>query len=167
MSVISNTMKRRISTRTVFADAKPLISSAISWNQGDLLYLDTTNHLIKAMTVETQSATFLGIAPVKITSGKYPAAYLSDVDASVGIPSIPGPEYGSVYQLRLKAGDAIVPGQKVYMDTTSYTDIGAAQGVTVTVGTQPVGVYQGKALTAATGGTDIEVLIGQQYQVGV
>jgi len=101
------------------------LSSAISFNQGDLLYLDTTAHLVKKITVETQSATFLGVAPVTIVSGKYPSAYNTDVDASVGIPAVPGPEYGSVYECLLKAGDAIVPGQKVYADPAT-----AGNGVT-------------------------------------
>lgn len=162
MSVTSNTMRQRVSTRTLFPNARALIDSTISFTQGDLLYLDTTNHLIKKITVETQSATFLGVAPVTISSGKYAAAYLSDVDSSVGIPAIPGPEYGSTYTCKLKAGDAITPGALVYADPGT-----AGNGVTVTTGTEAVGVYQGKALTAATGGTDIEVLIMQCYVPGV
>lgn len=162
MAVQSNTMQLNVSTRSLFPNAHALISSAISFVQGDLLYLDTTAHLIKKITVETQSATFLGVAPVTVVSGVYPKAYVTDVDASVGIPAIPGPQYGSVFTCKLKAGDAIVPGQLVYADPGT-----AGNGVSVTVGTESIGIYQGAALTAATGGTDIGVLINQCYVPGV
>lgn len=162
MAVTSNTLMRRISTRTVFPNIHSMLSSAISFTQGDLLCLDTATHLVRRLAAEADSATLLGIAPVTITSGKYPPAYLSDVDASVGTPAVPGPEYGSTYSLLLKAGDAITPGQKVYANAANLNN-----GVTVTVGTALIGVYQGAALTAATGGTSIEVLVGQNYQPGV
>jgi len=162
MATQSNTMQLAVSTRSLFPNMHSLISSAISFAQGDLLYLDTTNHLIKKITVETQSATFLGVAPVTIESGKYPKAYVTDVDASVGIPALPGPQYGSVFTCKLKAGDAIVPGQLVYADPAT-----AGNGVTVTVGTEAIGVYQGAALTAGASGTDIGVLINQCYVPGV
>ena len=162
MSTFSNTMKQDVSTRSIFPNARALIDSTITFTQGDLLYLDTTNHLIKKITAEAQSATFLGVAPVSVTLGKYASAYTTDVDASAAIPAIPGPQYGSTFDCLLKAGDTIHPGDLVYADPAT-----AGNGVTVTAGTESVGVYQGKTLTAASGGTHIEVLINQCYVPGV
>lgn len=156
MSVTSNTMTLSVATRSVFPDAHALIDSTIDWTQGGFIWLDTATQLLKPLTVETQSASFAGVAPVTLVDGKYPPAYLTDVDASVGEPSIPGPQYGSAYQCKLKAGDAIVPGQFLYADPAT-----GVNGVTVTVGTAVVGVYQGKALTAAAGGTVISAMIRQ------
>lgn len=162
MGVTSNTEIKSVATRSLFPDAGALINSTISFEQGDFLYLDTTNNLIKKLTVETQSATFLGIAPVTIVLGKYPAAYVTDVDASLKAGAIPGPQYGSTFRCKLKAGDVLAPGKLVYADPAT-----GGNGVTVTAGTEAVGIYQGRSVTGAVGGTDIEVLIMQCYVPGV
>jgi Uncharacterized conserved protein (DUF2190) len=149
-----NTLARRVATKSIYPDATALVSTAISFAQGDLIFFDDTNNLIKKVTAEADGATILGVAPVTIVSGKFPSIYNTAVDASVAIPHVPGPEYGDVHRMVLKAGDAINPGDKVYIDAANL-----GRGVTIT-GTKAIGIYQGKALTAATGGTEIEVLIG-------
>jgi hypothetical protein len=144
----------------LLVDIKPFLSSAISFKQGDHLYLDTTNHLVKPITSESQSATSLGCAQVTVVNGLLPAAYHTDVDASLQTPSIPGPEFGAVYQGVLKTGDAVTPGCKLYADPAT-----ASNGVTVTAGTAPVGIYQGKALTGVAGQT-VEFYVLENYVVG-
>jgi len=42
-----NRIVRQVAPISIFEEASALVSSAISWNQGDLLYLDTTNKLLK------------------------------------------------------------------------------------------------------------------------
>jgi len=156
-----NSLARRVATKAVFPDIKALISSAISFNQGDLLWFDNAANLVKKVTAEADGATILGVAPVSIVSGKFPEVYNTDVDASVAITSTPGPEYGDVHFMVLKAGDAIVPGDLVYIDPANL-----GRGVSVT-GTKAIGVYQGKALTAPTGGAEVEIMIGARFPADV
>lgn len=152
-----NSLARKIATKTVMEDASKFVSSAISFNQGDLLYLDTTNHLIKHLAAETDAVTFVGIAPVTIVSGLYPSIYNTDVDASLKTPALPGPEYGDVHRVNLKAGDAVTPGVALFADPASGN-----RNVSIT-GTKQIGVYQGKALTAPAGGVDVEMLVGCRF----
>lgn len=152
-----NTLARRVAPKAVFVDAKSVVDSTVSFNQGDLLVFDATANLLKKPSAETEGATFLGVAVVTIVSGKPAGVYSTDVDASASIQSIPGPEYGDVHRVILKGGDAIEPGDLVYLAPATGT-----RAVTVT-GTKAIGVYQGKALTAATGGTEIEVMIGARF----
>lgn len=152
--VTSNTLRRRIATKTLFVDlhAAGLIDSTCSFNQGDILGLIAG--LVKPLPTEADAEFLLGIAPVKVVSGKLPPAYLSDVDASVGTPAIPGPEYGSVYALTLTAGEVLAPGAEVFADpATGPQNVQAA-------GTKAIGIYQGKAITAPVGGAIVEVLVG-------
>lgn len=151
-----NNITRMVAPKSIFESAINVISSAISFNQGDLLYFDDTNNLIKKPAAETDGATFLGVARVTVVSGKLASPYNTDVVASQAISDIPGPQYGVIAKLTLKTGDSISPGDKVYLDPATGTT-----GVTVS-GTKPIGIYQGKALTGVAAGTLIEVLIGCQ-----
>lgn len=153
----TNSLARRIATKTRFVDISNKVTGSTSFNQGDHLIFDDTTNLVRKPTVETEGATYLGIAPVTIVNGKYPPSYVTDVDASVGRPALPGPIYGDVHRVMLKAGDAILPGDRVFLDPAS-----GSRFVSVT-GTKNIGVYQGAALTAAAGGTEIEVLIGARF----
>lgn len=157
MSVVAtaNSLAREIATKTIYPNATPLIPLSLSFNEGDLLCYDSSAHLIKLPTAETDGATFLGVAPITVVNGKPKAAYVTDVDASVGQPAMPGPQYGSVYYVHLKAGDAVVPGSALYIDATGTV----GRNVTST-GTKQIGIYQGPALTAPTGGQQVEMLVG-------
>jgi hypothetical protein len=148
-----NKKVREVGTKTIFPDIKPLLASTVSFLQGDLLIFDALNHLVAKPTAEADGAYFLGVAPVTVTSGHLADVYVTDVNASVAVTAVPGPEYGSVYKVVLKTGDAITTGAYVYLDPASGT-----RNVTV-VGTKAIGVYQGPALTAVAG-QEIEVLIG-------
>jgi hypothetical protein len=150
-----NTIARKIGTKTRFVDISAKIDSTVSFNQGDLLVWDNTNKLVVKAAAEADGATFLGIAPVTIVDGNYPPIYNSDVVA--GVPAIPGPEYGDVHRVMLKAGDAVVEGQTLFLDPAS------GGRFVQTAGTKAVGIYQGKALTAAVGGTEIEMLVGARW----
>lgn len=152
-----NSTARKIATKMRFVDIANKVSGSTTFNQGDHLIFDTTTNLVRKATLETEGATYLGIAPVSIVNGKYPASYVTDVDASVGRTALPGPTYGDVHRVMLKAGDAILPGDMVFLDPAS-----GSRFVSVT-GTKNIGVYQGAALTGAAGGTEIEVLIGSRF----
>ena len=147
-TVAQNRITRSVNPYSLFESAKALISSAISFNQGDLLYLDTTNHLIKPIALAADSATFLGIARVTISSGKLVSPYQGTaVDAAQAISDIPGPQAGVVAKLKLNSGDSFTSGCDV------YPVAGDAQTVTVTggVGISAIGVFQGAAVTAGAG----------------
>lgn len=156
-----NTLARRLAPKAIFVDAKPVLDDSVSFNQGDLLIYDVAEGLIRKPTVETEGETFLGIAVVTIVDGRPAGAYTTDVDESASIISVPGPEYGDVHRVILKAGDSIEPGAAVYLDPASGPRFVSVEG------TKAIGIYQGPSLTAATGGTQIEVLIGARYSEDV
>lgn len=143
-TIAKNRIVRSVSPNSLFEEAKALISSAISWNQGDLLYLDTATNLIKPLASDANGATMLGIARQSISSGKPISPYQgTSVDAAQAIENLAGPQFGVIAKMILKAGDSFVPGGSVYYG-------GDAQTVSST-GTNAVGVYQGAAITAASG----------------
>lgn len=150
-----NKITRSVNPKSVFESAQSLVDATISWNQGDLLYLDSTAHLLKPVTAETQSADFMGVARQTIVLGKVASPYNTDVVASQAISDIAGPQTGVVAKVILKTGDTIAPGQVVGLDPAS-----GFRNVSVTVTTVPVGVYQGPAITTAPAGTEIEVYFG-------
>lgn len=151
-----NKITRTVNQKSLFESAKALVDATISWNQGDLIYLDTTNHLLKAVTAETQSADFMGVARQTIVNGKVASPYNTDVVASQAIADIAGPVTGVIAKVILKTGDSINPGQFVGLDPASGT-----RNVSVTITTNAVGVYQGPALTTVAAGTEIEVYFGR------
>lgn len=149
-----NNIVRTVRQMSMFEDAKNVISSASTYNQGDLLYFDTVNYILKPVAATGNAATICGVARQSVTSGKVVSPYPTPAN-SEAIASVAGPVYGVIATLNLKSGDAFTPGCKVYLSAVD------AQGVTVT---DPgdglhIGVYQGKSLTAGSGATG-EVLVG-------
>jgi len=139
-----NRIVRSVAPGSIFENAKPLVSSAISWNQGDLLYLDTVNHLLKPLDSDAHAATICGIARQTIVSGKPVSPYQGTaVDAAQAIEALAGPQHGVVAKMLLKAGDSFVPGGLVFYGTDAQTVSSS--------GTNLVGVFQGPAITAAAG----------------
>ncbi len=145
----SNKIARRVARNTIIADIVNFIGASSTWNQGDLLILDTTNNIVAKAAVQSDGANFLGISPVTLVNGKFPSSYSTDVDASVGFCSVPGPEFGDEYYVTLKAGDAVVPGSKLYLAPLTGANV-----VSIT-GNKQVGTYIGPAMTAVTGGSTI------------
>jgi hypothetical protein len=139
-----NRIVRQVAPNSVFPDLTSLVSSACTWNQGDLLYLDTATHLVKPLDTDNHAQYQLGIAVQSVVAGKPKAVYTGTaVDGSTAIEALAGPVFHVVAKMKLKSGDSFVPGAVVYYG-------GDAQTVSVT-GTYDVGVYQGPALTAASG----------------
>ena len=155
-----NATKRKVATNYVVADIQNLLAASVSFNQGDLLFMDTTNHIVNKLVGETDGLTFLGIASATVVSGLLPASYVTDVDASLKTPSIPGPTFGDEYEVLLKSGDTVHAGDAVYADPVS-----SSRGVQAS-GTKIIGVYtgaQGASVTGATGGTAIWCKLGARY----
>jgi hypothetical protein len=156
-----NTITRSVAPKSVFESAIALIDNTISFDQGDLLYLDTTAHLIKKMSSDTQSANCLGVAIVSVASGVLVGPYQGLTDVTPAVSDVPGPLSGVIAKLLLKSGDVITPGAPVYYDS-------GTRGVTVTPSTSTVklAIYQGKGLTAVAG-TEIECLILCPFLAGL
>lgn len=141
--------------KSLFPDATAVIDATVTFDQGDLLYLDTTNHLIKRMAAEGDAATFQGVAEVSITLGKLNGPYPGTaVDAAQAISAIPGPVFNVRGKFPVKAGEAFVPGGAVYADPVSGP--ANVQGA----GTKQIGIYQGANIASTTAGQLIEVLLG-------
>jgi hypothetical protein len=153
-----NNITRTVAQKSYFDDMSNQISSASTWNQGDLIFLDTTAHLLKVVTgAITDGDTFMGVSRVSIVSGNLPSPYQGTaVDASEKVSALPGPVVGVVAKFKLKSGDAFTVGCKVY---TSAVD---AQTVSVTANGGYIGLYQGKALTASATSVG-EVMLSSIY----
>jgi hypothetical protein len=149
-----NLITRSVAPKSLFADATALHSAAVSYNQGDLLILDTSGHLIAKPAAEADGATFLGIAIESVSAGVLVTPYTLASSVAPGASVLAGPQYGVIAKLTLKTGQSISPGNVVYLDPASGT-----QNVQVT-GTKSIGVYQGAAISGAAAGTQIEVLLG-------
>ena len=155
-----NNITRSVRPGSIFESALALISSAVSFNQGDLLYLDATNHLIKPVTGDADGATVLGIARNTVVSGKLISSYSGTaVDASQAIEDVAGPQFGIIAKLKLKSGDAFVPGGAVYASSTD------AQTVSST-GTNKIGIFQDASITASSGSQG-NVLVGCNLGSGI
>jgi hypothetical protein len=152
-TLAKNRITRSVRPGSIFESALSLISSAISWNQGDLLYLDTTNHLIKPVTGDTDALTILGIARNTILNGAVKGPYdgLADLPTS-GIVEVAGPQFGVVAYMKLKTGDVFVAGQSIYASSVDAQTVSAS-------GTNVVGIFQDSGLTAAASSQG-NVLIG-------
>lgn len=145
-TLAKNRIVRSISPNQIFPELAlgKGIDSTISWNQGDLCYFDDVANLVKPLGSDANALKVLGIAIQSIVNGKPVSPYQGTaVDAAQALEPISGPQFGVVAKMKLKVGDAFAFGDLVFYG-------GDAQTVS-SVGTNLVGIYQGKALTAASG----------------
>ena len=155
-----NRITRSVNPKSVFESAKALISSAISFNQGDILFLDETNHLIKPVTADADGATVLGIAQATISSGKVVGPYAGLATSSAqAIEDIAGPVYGVIVKLKLKSGDSFVPGGAVYACAVDAQTVSSS-------GSNQIGIFQNDAVTAGSS-SEGEVLVGAVVGAGL
>ena len=141
---------------SVIRDISGMVGSQ-TFDQGDLLFLDTSAHLVKRLATEaTDSATFLGISQCSIVNGKVADPIQGTaVDAAQGVPALPGPVHGVIAKLVAHTGSAFPQGCLVYADPVAGPFHVAATG------TNPIGVYQGTSnISSATAGQLIEVKLG-------
>ncbi len=154
-----NTIVREVSRKSLFESAINVISSAVSFNQGDLLVFNDTSNLIAVPAAEAEGSTFLGVATVSIVSGKLVNPYtgIPDAVSTSAISDVPGPAYGVIAKCVAKTGIALAPGDAIYLDPATGT-----RGVTNT-GTKIIGIYQGPTVASAAAGQEIEVLLGCRH----
>jgi hypothetical protein len=137
----------------VFPEISNLVAATAAWNQGDMLILDQTNHLVRLAANEGELVSFIGISQISIANGKPLSPYTGTaVDAAQAVPAIPGPVFGVVAEFVLNTGDSLNPGDYVYGKPSVGPQVVSASG------TQIIGIYQGKAVASAAAGT--KVLVG-------
>lgn len=150
----TNRIKREIAPKTILPELGTDVVAGQSWQQGDLLYFDDTNNLVKKLTAEAQAATLLGIAQQSITSGVEDGPYTGLTDTAPKGGPLAGPLYGVEIEMPLKDGDAVAIGDVLYAST--------AQEVSVT-GTKPIGVYTGNKAVAAGTGLKVTLHLGARF----
>lgn len=155
-----NPIFRRVGRNTLAADISAAIGASTTFNAGDFLTFNGTTQTFGSLVGESDSVNFAGVSVASVASGKMVSAYTTDVDASGGFQSIPGPEFGDEVFATLKAGDAVTPGTALYYNTGATPK----NGVTITAGTKIIGYYFGPALTGApTTGTVIPIKLGARF----
>jgi len=153
-----------VGPKSVFENALAVLSTSVTFNQGDLICLDETNHVLKAVAATGDAATILGIADVAVSSGKAVGPYdgLTAVNAAQALAPVKGPVYGVVATMKLKSGDAFVPGGKCYLadgqDCQTVSSVDPGDGLYI-------GRFQGAAVTASSGSQG-PVLLIQRAVVG-
>jgi hypothetical protein len=148
--------------KSFIESAFPFLSALSTFIQGDLIALDTTNHIINRVAADTDGATILGVAPASVTAGVLVGPYPTGMGtiANQKAQAVQGPLYGGVFGLKVNAGDALVPGCKLYLkdgadsQTVSVTD-------SATTGNY-VGIYMGPAVAAAVAGVFYPVKVGMR-----
>ena len=155
-----NNIVRSVSPKSIFESAIPVLSTAVNYNQGDLLCYDGSNKVLITATTGN-IANLLGVARQTVVNGIVKSPYQGTaVDASQGFSDMAGPVYGIVAFFNGKVGDSFTPGCLVYLGSD-------AQTVTVTDpgSNDHIGIYQGRTQTGATGST-VDVLVGARYSAG-
>lgn len=156
-----NNIVRSVSPKSVFPSAVSVVTSAVSYNQGDLLVFDDTNNRLKVPAAETEGNTFVGVAINTVVSGKLVGPYTGIPDAVLNTATpfedMAGPLYGVVVRCVAKTGVAFAPGDLVFLDPATGTT-----GVTTT-GTKSIGVYQGGTIASATAGQQVDCLLMARF----
>ena len=157
-TIAKNRIVQSIAPKTVFPDASAIVDATVSYNQGDLLALDSG--LLKAVAADADGATILGIAPQTVVSGKPKAVYSGTaVDAAQAIEALSGPVYGVVVKMKLKVGDSFTAGGSVYACAVDAQTVSSA-------GTNVIGVFQGPGITAVSGSEGL-VMLGAKTPGGL
>ena len=153
-----NRITRSVSPKSVYESAINVIDATVSFNQGDILCLDSG--LLKAVAADADGATVLGVAQATISSGKVVGPYAGlATSAAQAIEDIAGPVYGVVVRMKLKSGDSFVPSGAVYACAVDAQTVSSA-------GSNQIGIFQGPAITAGSS-SEGEILIGAKTPAGL
>lgn len=140
--------------KSVFPDASTVIDATTSWEQGDLLFLDSG--LLKPIAAEVDAATFVGIAESTVVLGKVKSPYSTATDAAAGAVPVVGGVYGVVAKMVAKTGDAFNPGDLVYSVAANPQQVSST-------GSKAIGIYQGGVVASAAAGSEVECLLGHRF----
>jgi hypothetical protein len=137
------------------------LDSNTSFNQGDLLCIDTSTHIIRTPASAADTQAILGVAPVTISNGKLLSSYQGTaVDAAQSGVATPGPEANVEALMTLKTGDTFNPGDLVYPsvgdDAQTITTSNPCSG-------SACGVFQDSAVASAASGQKGRAVIGHRF----
>jgi hypothetical protein len=159
---INNIIRGGAQGRSLFPSALPLLDDTVNYNQGDLLCLDTSNHvLVPAATGNV--ANFLGVAVNTIVDGKPKSPY-PGVPVNEASSDLAGPLYSVVATFTLETGSALDPGDLVYLSSLGAQTVADSDpGVNGSIG-----IYTGSqgTFSSSPAGQKIDVLIGARYGMG-
>jgi hypothetical protein len=159
-----NRVVRSEEAGSLFPDATPVITTAISFNQGDLLCLEPISGTLIPLNSALNSQSFVGIATVTVVTGNLKSPYSTAVDAAQGQSKMPGPIFACVASMKLKTGDSFVAGNVVYHDITSDAQtVTAVQPVSGSVSGSAIGLFQGPNMTSVASGQQGLVKLGHTY----
>jgi hypothetical protein len=155
---INNIVRGGAQGRSVFSSLLPVLSTSVSFNQGDLLYFNTSTHVV-APAATGNAANCLGVAINTIVNGVPKSPYTTAVDASEGFSDLGGPLYGVVASLILDTGSTVNPGTLLY-----YSTVGAQNVTPTQPGSDPaIGIWVGPAVSSSAAGAKGDVLVGAAY----
>jgi predicted RecA/RadA family phage recombinase len=135
----------------------PVLSTGGDFNQGDLLYFDSSAHAVKAAGSDANCQYLVGVAGISNPMTPTPfgtAVYPSPLTGAV--------EEGAIAYLNVTAGETYYHGTEVSWATD-------AQTITTVGGSYPVGkIWLGSSVAAVTGvaGATIPVLVYNRYEAG-
>lgn len=153
-----------VDPKSLFERAEDVLSSSVTYNQGDLLAFDTSSKILKVVSTTADADNFLGIANNVVYQGKLVGPYtgLTQTNAAEAIGQVLGPVYGVVANMKLLSGDAFTPGCKVYLawtgDSQTVTSSDPGDG-------KNIGIYNGPSVTAGATSQG-PCLIGARYGMG-
>lgn len=151
-----NTIVRQVAPNSLFADLTNFVSSACTWNQGDILFFDTVNKIVKPVAADADGEKCVGVAVQSVVAGKPKAVYQGTaVDAAQAVEALAGPVFGVDVTLKLKNGDAFAPGDAVFATAVDAQTVSSA-------GVQVIGVYVGPSIVAGAASTGV-CRIGVRY----
>lgn len=158
---INNIIRQGAQGRSMFASALPVLSSAVNYNQGDLLCFDDSgNVLIPAATGNV--ANFLGVAINTVVNG-VPASPYQGVPVTEGPSDMGGPLFGVVATFTLDTSSSLNPGDLVYLSAVGVqnvapSDPGSNGSIGVYTGTQGV-------LSSSSAGQKVDILLGARFRM--
>lgn len=126
------------------------------FNQGDLLYLDTSAHLVKACTDDTKAATFVGVASDTSWRNLYGTkTYPDSGQVAVFVAGI--------FTFNSTTSDTYNDGDAVYIGADAQTITSTAGMLTHKLGY--VKLRPGQSAITGAAGTTVDILIVPQFPV--
>lgn len=158
-TAINNIIRQGAQGRSMFASALPVLSSAVSYNQGDLLCFDTSGNVL-AVAATANVANFLGVAINTVVSG-VPASPYPGVPVTEAASDMGGPLFGVVATFTLETGSDLAPGDLVYLSavgaqTVADSDPGSNGSIGIYTGTQGT-------LASSAAGQKVDILVGARF----
>jgi predicted RecA/RadA family phage recombinase len=132
------------------------VTGSNDFNQGDLLYLDTSSHTVKAVGSDGNAATLVGVA----SDTSWLTVYGTKTYPTSGAVEV---FTAGIFTFNTTAADTYNDGDAVYIGADAQTVTSTAGGNTHKLGIVKLRPGQGAVTGAA--GTTIDILIVPQYPV--